>query len=486
MLRETCYVKRYPNKSVVEDLITRTGEPTEYAFSPFKGKEELIKSQFSGSQKSKFRQNDFLEMSKERDIDPSRIKQITVTNGVESTSGELAGYRFLEDIYNDAVGEKVVENYITMLCVGYKKDNSSPLRKTQEQATRTVHYPDSDDDEDAIEEKYLQVRYDEDELTPTEYDSIIKELPYIIKSIWSRSKAYQANLFTFIFAYLDIVRRRGNRNIIVTDFAPYDTALISTNGDFVRLFSHADDNKYTIYPKVTKVFIYPDQHRSDYQLCMKFVKYIEKLGIDWRDENPLSFNKEFVDSLVVTYLPSNDDYFKQYKSVDAEIIASLKPQNVFTLSKANMYMPMEDSRGVIEDYGESLMLASDRIRVANVLNEHGYNFFMYQEELVADIVSKLLTVAYKRPTRIPSSSLEFEGNGFVYFNKRPVQFDGKYLGLFRGTDNYQVVVTCYGFLIPLEASYDEVYYLEGQDALKALEVYEADGDVSTEANWQAL
>ena len=86
----------------------------------------------------------------------------------------------------------------------------------------------SDDGDDAVEEKMLLVQ-EQDSLSSLEYEEIMRELPYLIKSIWMYSKIYQANLFSFMFAYQDIVDRK-NRDVTITDFRDYKTYLLSCSG----------------------------------------------------------------------------------------------------------------------------------------------------------------------------------------------------------------------------------------------------------------
>ena len=72
MLRVTRCLEVYPNKSIIEDLVTREGEPTVDSYTPFQGKKSTIDSQFSGTQRYNFKLNDFLQYVQSRDLDPSR------------------------------------------------------------------------------------------------------------------------------------------------------------------------------------------------------------------------------------------------------------------------------------------------------------------------------------------------------------------------------------------------------------------------------
>lgn len=483
MLRETDYIKPYPCKSIIEDLITRDGPADKNSFTPFEGKQSIIKNQFSGSQRHKFRLNDFLEHTKTRDLDPSRIKASVTSGMLVEASNQSAGYKTLEDMMPGGKEVQDVEDYIVMLCVGFKKDNTSPFRKNADYITRTVRNIDGDDD--TVEEKFLQNKEEEGAISNVDYEEIIREIPYLIKSIWSYSKQYQANLFTFLFAYQDILKKRGTTKINVTDFMYYPTVLIKKDGTYVRKFDHSADNKYTIYPKVTKIFICPDDHRVEYNTCMKFLRYLEMLGIDYRDEDPLSYDNDFVNSLLVTYLPTNEEYFKDYKNIDAEIMVALKPENIFMSSKSHMYLPtLNTSSGF--DYDVSSYFVSERIKLAYKLGDEDPELFEDKIDDSISILNNVLTLMSGKETFLPKDNVTFERNHFMHFQKSLVLMDGKYFGKFKGRLDYKVGITRFGFIVALEESYDDVYYLTAEDCFKAMEVYKQNGEIQTEANWKGL
>lgn len=487
MLRETKHVRPYPNRGIIEDVVLRDGPADTYSFTPFSGKKKVLEDQFSGSQRATFRLDAFLnEASGNQDFNPTRAKR-TKSEGILSEKESTPTGVFLEDFMVNGVEDKAVEDYLIMLCVGFKTNNTSPIRKNRVEQTKLVRNF-SDDGDEETEEKMLLVQ-ETDALSNAEFEEITRELPYIIKAIWTYSKMYQANLFSFAFAYQDIFDRK--HNVTITDFRDYPTYLIKKNGEYDRQFNHEADNKYTIYPKVTKVFIYPGDHPAEFGLCAKFLRYIKKLGIDYHDEDALSYNNEFVNSLVCTYIPTNDEYFSEYKGIDIEIMVALKPENILTTTKSQMYMrPMGVSQTF--DYSETAFFIGERLKITSKIeNEKWKDMFDDDKESAYAILEEVMYLRNKEQGRdvrlqVPRHLCRFERSGLLYVNKLLCLIDGKYFGKFKGRLDYKAVITQYGFVVAIEESFSELYYLTPCEALELLEEYEANGTSKGSAGWHSI
>ena len=498
MLRETkCYMV-YPNKSVIEDIVTRDGAPNEDSFSPFTGKRSVIDAQFCSSQRSRFKLGDFLQYTKNRDLNPTIVKVSKQYGMLEDSERVIAGFRTLEDMVTNGQESRAVEDYLIMLCVGFKKDKESPYRKAQNEPTRVIRNLGGDDDE-ATEEKYLLER-DNENISNEEYEDTLRELPYLIKSIWSYSKQYQGNIFSFAFAYASIVEsKNGKGDVNIQDFRNYTTYCINKDGSFKKVFVHGDDNKYTIYPALTKIFIAPGSHQAEFNLCMKFLNALKILGIDYRDEDPLQFNNDFMSRLICTYLPGNEQYIQEYKGVDPEILVALSPEHVFATAKASVYIPV-DSVSDSYDYTQTIYFISESLNLAYKLwsTNKRSTLFDEKEDVAISILEKYLKVYTKNPaTSVPTDLLFFHpATGILYMknkdnkNRSRIQnyltLDGKYFGTFKSRSDYKVILTKYGFIIALEEEYDKVYYLSPEDCLEALEDYNEYEFEQRKENWRAL
>lgn len=488
MLRDTKHVRPYPSKTVIEDLVTRDGPADKNSFTPFEGKKAMLESQFSGRQRNRFKLKEFLSYCSGRDLNPSRVVETKVDGMLVTKTGVVGKYITLEDMMVDGVENQGAAKFLQDLCVGFKKDNTSPYNVNADYQTITITNRDGDDGE--IEEKMLINRTDYEEISNLEYEEILREIPYLIKSIWSYSKMYKSNLFSFMFAYQDI-RDKKRKYPTITDFADYPTYLIKSDGSYARPFSHSDDNKYTIYPKATKIFLQPSRHAAEFDLCNKYLKYLRILGIDYHDEEPLDYNNKFVNSLLCTYVPNNDEYFNKYKHIDVEIMVALKPENILSGPKSRMYAQSSNHNKVF-DYSETAYFISERLKLSAKIAEYDdREMFANNEEFSIQILGEVLYLMNRdsgnnvRPA-VPRPSITFEVGGLMYFNKTILFVDGKYFGTFKGRNDYKVVITKYGFVVAVEESYDDAYYLSANDTLNAIEEYVEYGEIRSRFDWKSL
>lgn len=485
MLRTSECIYPYPSKTVFEDLITRDGPSTYEDWSPFHGQASELTRQFRGSYRARFKQSEFLKyvLYEYKDFDPTKVRTAE-HYGMLQESGVSGVYKYLEDLIIDGVEHADVANHVRNMCIGYKKNDKSPLVANTEIYTRTLYNLDGDDD--TVEEKYLLVQED-NRIDTSLYEETIRELPYVMKSIWSYSKQYKANLFSFIFAYIDIISNPTNRKQVnITKFRDYHTYLIKTDGTFVREFDHEADNKYVIYPNATKIFIYPDEHRAEFTLCNKFINIMRILGIDYRDENPMEFNNEFINAIVCTYLPNNEEYFEEYKDLDIEIAVALKPENVFDTAKCSIYTSaLVDNKGNI-DYSSSAYFASEFLRIAYHTGDINRDFLEEDEEGALDFLTAVLNALSRgNDYSFPFDKLTFEADGFLYHNKNLLTFNGKLFGTYNGRRDYTVALTKYKFAIILEEDYGvDLPYILYDEARDTLKEYELNGMVSQEAHWR--
>lgn len=467
VLRETKCTETYPSKTVIEDLITRDGPPTKDSFTPFEGKQDIFNKQFIGEWASRYKFKEFMAYQT-KDFEPN-VK--------------LGGDVYtLEDCIIDGVESSGVTNYIENIATGYKINNTSPARLNKDIQTRTMRSFGDDGDEEE-EEKYLVRRQDET-MSNMEYEELLREIPYVLKTIWSYSKQYKAHLISFALAYQDIINTK-HKMVTVTDFADYVTYYMSDKGEIKRRFFHADDNKYVIYPAVTKIFINPTQHVAEFEACQKYLKILKTLGIDYRDENPLTYTNEFMENLVCTYLPTNNEYFVSYGGVDAEIMVALKPENIFATKKSHIYQSIIQKDKKTFDYTKSMYFISERIFMSYQVGDYPDEMFNEKPEETLMVIDKLLSIMSKTPMTAPRQAIEFSSDGFMYFNKEPFIVNGDMFGKFMGRTDYKVAFTVYGLAVILEENFSDVYYMTVKDILEAFEEYKDNEEVE-KTYWKSL
>lgn len=497
MIRETRCFKTYPNKSIIEDIVTRDGAPNEDSWSPFTGRKYIIEEQFCGSQAHRFKLQEFLTYFRNRDFKPSQVKTAKTAGMLQEVEKENAGFTTLEECVIDGVEHPRVLEYLIMLCAGFKKEEASPYRKARDYITLTKRNPNGEDD-DAIEEKFLVTREDENSISNEEYESIINGLPHIIRSIWSYSKQYKANLFSFLFAYADMVdKRHGRTDIVITDFRNYRTININSDGTYRKDFIHAEDNKYDIYRNVLAIFRAPGSYPAEYNLCMKFLNYLNVLGIDYHDEDPAQFNNDFMRKMVCTYLPTNEDYMNEYKDVDPELLVALRPENIFATTKASLYVPATVEQGVY-DYTQMVYFIDQALELAYKIwaTTKSTTLFEVNKNLALEVLSDYIKAYTGNPdATIPLDSLYFHpANGILSMKGQDrtnrvqdyLTLDGSPFGTFKGSSEYKVVLTHYGFIIALDEDLDQIYYKSAEDCLKRLEDYNAKRSLSGEGDWHPL
>ena len=62
----------------MEDLALRSGPPTSNSFTPFNGKADVLREQFSGSQMDRFNMEGFLAENASFEFDPTRTNQLVL------------------------------------------------------------------------------------------------------------------------------------------------------------------------------------------------------------------------------------------------------------------------------------------------------------------------------------------------------------------------------------------------------------------------
>ena len=321
MIRMRESFEQYPCKTVIADLLTRNGESTSNSYSPYKGMSYLIDEQFKGIAKEKFNLEEFLDYASDMDLDPKRINvKETVTDGIIEDKHN-AGFTTLESIQGQEV---YVAEYLTRVLIGYKINSGSPYRQA---GFVKYHYDVVDEDDDLTSE--VEFRTKEDTYDIEVYEEALAEIPYLIKTIFNYGKQINCNMMSFLIAYANITKTKLPEQIAPLDFASYTTIRIKSNGEFDHVFNHVQDNKGEYYKAAVKFFRDPNKLDPTYKACMKLIEDFKMVGLDIAKENPYEYSVDFVNSMICTYLPTNDEYISNYAGIDAELAQALKPENLF-------------------------------------------------------------------------------------------------------------------------------------------------------------
>lgn len=455
MIRGAKYIQEYPNRSVIEDLLKRTGNPDENSFTPFTGKASTIPQQFGGKLIDKFNIDDMVDyiVRTNMDLDPTRINHNVSYHGIEFNDKESAGYTVLEDMVDN---ESDVDKWLSQAYVAYKKNGNSPFVAEKEVFTNFVY----DDDGEAEDEKnFLVEKSDSDKDT---FYRIIDEIPYLLKLIHNKSKAMNAHLFSFTRAYALIKRKFGTVDVQPKEFGNYTLYRLDSMGRFDREFVHEKDNRSTDYRSALAFIRGGNPHDRAYKACMKLITSLEAIGVNIEFEDPRQYSNDFINRLQCNYLESNSEYYENYKEVDAELIAALSPENIFKVSLLTHDYEDEDydTREDIVSY-----IKTNLSIAATGPAPNGIDWDVDRSEEVLTYL-KALKIANdrldkKQPTPFTlMNGLEFI-DGLLYYKKSILvlsgKFCGRFIGQYKGTWP-EVVLSNYGMAIVLPKIYEGVYY----------------------------
>lgn len=464
MIRETLCHINYPSKTILEDVLERDGDATEESYSPFPGMRSEFERQFKKYDGSITPHNlcDYVfgtMSSGYTDFDLNKAVDWVENNGVIIRRGWLI-CDTLEDLMSKAHDPRlVIKKYIEYMCVGFKKNKASILVSNNVEFTRLIF---DKEHEENVEEKD-ELLDDTDKDDTEQLEEVIEKLPYLIKTIWEYSKIYQANLFSFIYAYLDII---GNGELIpvssVTPFRYYTLYRLTRKGEFHSQFVHEKDNKYSIYRDVLQIFTCPSKHREIWKFIIPFINSIRLLGVDYRKEDPMMFSNDLISRLVCTYLPDTDTYIRTYGNLDAEVILALKPENIFSTAKYDLY-EMFDSKG---DTASNVRLNYETIawHVLDVIDTIVVDPSTRADEVemfTADNTDTVISIGQIvcNVLGIQNPSFEFDQD-ILYCNKSVFTVPGYLLGSFKNNADYSVILFKCGIAVIATSNYSEIYYLD--------------------------
>lgn len=469
MIRVRNRVIEYPNRTVLADVITRSGPPTKESFTPFRGCADIVKSQFSGDrQEGKYNESEFLRYCAPMDFNPTRSRYI-VPNGilVDPTKGTFPFVK-LEDLVK-ANAEDNIRKWVVDMCIGYKK--RGPYSQFR---NYTMTY--SSEDGDFTPEQELLVSYSDTRLKQRDREIYLKKLPYYVRLIWNYSVMYKANLFGFIYAWMDITINQHKTRIVPQWFnGNYIYERLKSDGSHHRNFEYSKDIRDTTFRNVLEIFCRPDLYTTEYAIFKEFANIILALDIDFLKENCMDITKDVVANLKCTYLPTFKEYTTQYSDLDIEINYAIKSANLFNTKKIDIY---KNANLSVEENNINMFLhfASERIKflytsAKGFINRGKRNpvvdLFNHSEE----DASRLFTEYVYKVTgqRIDfTSELNFDRDVFIYKGNEPLIVKGAPFGLYSSTSEYDVVFTVYGFVVIVQGTGQVLTTLSYEEGMKKL------------------
>lgn len=469
MIRQKLMVQSYPSKTVLEDVAMRSGPPDKDSFTPFIGKHDLLLEQFCGTQMERFNIDGFLIENASFEFDPAKRNDKKVVGIMEIEEREEK--QFLEDFIVDGQESESVKEWFIQACISYKKRKDSSYRKV-DYTYNSVSYG---DEENTFDPRMAETTKDDFNSSQEDYELALRKLPYYIKALWTYSRIYSANLFSFVAAYMDMLKnkRYTRDNIIVNYFSKYTTYMLKLDGTYKRRFDHECDIKTERYKKVTDIFCYPGRHKEIMSLVNEFIDICEILKIDFERQDTMIFNAEFIDKLVCTYIPTNSEYLKYYGEVDAEVMHAIKSDNLFSKTKLSIY---SDPNKSIEENSRMENLMDYELRLKILYNTYSISptrevreLFMGSKELA---IKNLNAITYITTGKNLDMAPFVDLDGFLIRTKgsnEPLVIPTGALGPYAGVAKYEVMITQNGSVILRKYDADDTVFIPAESVITTIE-----------------
>ena len=470
---------KFPTKTVVEDCLTRVrGDMSSDAYSPFPGMDFLIEEQFGQGLNTKqvFSLSEFLKYVQNSDVYPYAVRsEAVVENGI-LYEGETGEDLVLEDI---ADRPSVVEKYIRELLIGFKRNEGSVYNNENYTNFITSTY-------DAEADKFTDVRDRAVIENETDIDFMYdtkKELASLLKEMHARSIEMRVHLFSFIRAYYCIAKTKDFRNEMIrpADFNGYVLYGVGPTGHIRRTFDHRNDNNNEHYRAARRVVcgeLYDEYDKEINKLCNKIMTYYMMLGIDLSKEDPTKYTPEFIDSIIIDYIPTNEEYMSKYKNIDLELAAALEPEALF--SKVYTITAEEDEDVVNNSGRESLDI------IANLLTLKRIPDTDVKGNIIDDgwcdrteDVAKFFNLMYNVNNGFLGTENEicigveefYTSNGLICYGNDVMMICGNILGVPIGYENVFVYGSIDGYIIVYSTDIEDKYYITVDEAFERIDSY---------------
>lgn len=320
-------VKLY-GKSVVTDLITRTGRPQPDSSSPIVGMHYLIDKFWSDNLESEASLELLFGMQKDYDAD---IGQPRFSNeDYDSSEAEVYKGDMVEqyspskhptsfDKYNrrlEDIADEYLTSYIGNLIYSVKNQdggNKDFLAKHRVQATLTS----MDDDDDFTELSDLQLDVNVKEWSVEVKSNARLQLPYVMKRLFNLSCYCHIHMLSYIVAYLkakaknDAARNAGSTKTLKSNAViQQGVYLCNSLGQVIKKVTVESKNVHAaeMFDWINGTSNKWEAYYKDY---VQFIHYCDVLNIDLINDDMLRYDRDFIYNLQVLTVTPNEQYNKQ-------------------------------------------------------------------------------------------------------------------------------------------------------------------------------
>lgn len=347
-------IKAIPSRSIVNDVAWRDGPATYESYSPFEGCYSMLVNQFNTDVKRrKFNLKEFVDWAGE--FDPEKIGVVNETvddtlEDEEDSTGALdeedaTAYtgKDLEGLYKHSPAALV--KFFSIKLTQYFTYSNSPYNNQTINPLKLV----------GIDEKESEAELRVIEAEDAQLDELLRErLPYLIKRIHEKSTELRVSLFYLLSTYHKLVYEEGMDPCSIRPKQVYDYPYIhmNGNGNHDRLMDYKNDEKQP-YAKVAREFLTrPDLNDPYYRNCMEFVELLDRAGIDMMQQDWSKFNSDFVQSIRITALPTDEEFFTDNEAL---LKKYLTPEMLFTpVEIATTHQSQDKVSNLVLDYDDKM------------------------------------------------------------------------------------------------------------------------------------
>lgn len=453
-------ILRYPNCSIIEDMLTRDGQPDEYAFTPYEGCNHLMREQFS-NKLSDVIVTPRMVVANQNDFSAEKIKpNDDGLNRDVHCSEVTAYYTRLEDITRDWIVK-----YVKEVIIGYKRHKNGIKQERYELATSYKIYDEEDDNYIDVHDLIEKER----EFTAEEVVEAMDKLPYLLKQLHEGSIRYRGSLLSFIIAYEKFCR--SGEGGVSNEMRPRHAIAqgVWKMDKYGNLTDKFDEAANTCEP-FRSLFAWicgADKNDMYYKAYMELMKVLTVLQVDITKEDPRDYNGAFIRKVVCTYIASNEEYIETYGFIDRKILDLLGPDKLFTVAK-------DITKDGADVEKVTLSMLADNIAV----NSEGYRITRPKQWTTnIPAVNRLLAYLCQKDNLEVRKAIDFDVEKDILKNK-----DGSYFIVdvtsIMGKKSYALVAVT-GYLIMLEQFDMELRVIRIDNAIRAFKG-------GTRCEWEAF
>lgn len=309
----------FPCKSVLEDLLSRYGEPDAFSYTPWRGCKGLFDKNFSFSDNVNVM--DVVRSAKDYSVDKSRANDDGANRDYNAAEVRRY-YDRLEDI-----AEEFPHKYVINVIVGFKRNHNGLRKKKEEEKTAPLFY----DDEAGDYVDPADVEEEERDFSTNEIIDAKERLPYLLKQLHSGSIKYKGSLLSVIIATEKCYKEVG-ADIRPRHLAARGIYKVDDKGDITGMF-RIEDNTGKIFPQLCSWAFGKMPDDIYFKAYKELLQCLIVLDVDITEEDPKLYTSDVIAKAVCTYLASNEEYLDTYGYCDRKILEILNPDKLFKAAR---------------------------------------------------------------------------------------------------------------------------------------------------------